>query len=124
MTVEIDFVLFLVFSLVMDYMEQILILLKIDFSIHGFIVAALKTGTLENKYIEPLCHKPETVNQVDLKKKDPENKKTKRTNRRRGNDGEICQTGKLPECGPYLRGNMELRRFFFLKLICTSIGNI
>ena len=32
MTVEIDFVLFLVFSLVMDYMEQILILLKIDFS--------------------------------------------------------------------------------------------
>ena len=29
-------------------------MLKIDFSIHGFIVAALKTGTLENKYIEPL----------------------------------------------------------------------
>ena len=32
--------------------------------------------------------------------------------------------GKLPECGPCLRGNVECRRFFFFKLICTAIGNI
>ena len=29
-------------------------MLKIDFSIHGFIVAAWKISTMENKYIEPL----------------------------------------------------------------------